>query len=170
MIKWMFLVALLGLAGCATQSCEPPAALDKQTQRLLFNNDMLQAKLLITSGDLEHLPLADALLERNIAQDSRGEIAFYQAISRIRQAAPVDQILDALQRSASRQHPHAVALLYKMYNEPFLLARADRAKAAEYRAAYADLDVAKSGYPSFSRALMVVDRLVNPPPEFAKRR
>ncbi len=170
MMKWMFLVVSLGLAGCATQSCETPAAPDKQTQQLLFNNDLLQAKLLITSGDLEHLPLADALLERNIAQDTRGEIAFYQAISRIRQAAPVNQILDALQRSAARQHPHAVALLYKMYNEPFLLDRADRAKAAEYRAAYADLDVAKGGYPSFSRALMVVDRLVNPPPEFARRR
>ena len=168
MSKWMFLAALLGLAGCASQPCEPLAA--AHAQHLLFDNDLLQAKLLITSGELEHLTLADALLERNSAQDRRGEVALYQAISRIRQAAPVEDILDALQRSADRQHPHAVALLYKIYNEPYLLAQADRAKAADYRAAYAELDVAKSGYPSFSRALMVVDQLVSPPPEFAERR
>jgi hypothetical protein len=170
MLKWTILAVTLTLAGCASQPCEVDQATDPQTRRMLFDNDLLQAKLLITSGPLDALPLADALLQRSAAQDTHGEIALYQGVSRIRQGEPLDPILEALHRAASLQHPHALALLYKIYSEPFLVVRPDRDKAARYRAAYAELDVAKSGYPSFPRALMVVDRLVNPPPEFARRR
>ena len=162
MHKWMILAVILTLAGCASQPCEVDQETDPRTRRMLFDNDLLQAKLLITSGPLDALPLADALLQRSAA--------LYQGVSRIRQGEPLDPILEALHRAASLQHPHALALLYKIYSEPFLVARPDRDKAARYRAAYAELDVAKSGYPSFPRALMVVDRLVNPPPEFARRR
>ncbi len=51
-------------------------------------------------------------------------------------------------------------MLYKIYAEPFLLPRADIPKAETYRQAYAELPVARSGYPSFERARQVVDRLL----------
>ena len=44
---------------------------------------------------------------------------------------------------------------------------ADPLKAELYRADYANLDVAKSGYPSFEKALAVVNALVAPPPPAA---
>lgn len=162
MTRWFFLGIALALGGCAAMPCEPPR-LDNHSQRLLRENDLMQAKLLVTSGPQSGLELADALLARNASQDPRGEVALYQAVSRIRQRAPLADILAPLEQAAERGHPHALALLYKIHNEPFLAPQADRARALRYRQAYGELDVAKSGYPSFPRALMVVDQLVNPP-------
>lgn len=162
MIRWILVAAALALAGCAATPCEPPA-LDSATQRLLQENDLMQARLLVTSGPQSSLELADALLARIAEPDPRGEVALYRAVSLIRQRAPLASILPPLERAAERRHPHALALLYKIYNEPFLAPRADRSRALRYRQAYGELDVAKSGYPSFPRALMVVDQLVNPP-------
>src|SRR5690606_964268 len=129
----------------------------------LRDNDLLQARLLITSGPRDALELADALLARIADQDPRGEVAFYRAVSLIRQRGALPDILALLEDAAEQRHPHALALLYKIHNEPYLAPRADRARALRYRQAYAELNVAKSGYPSFPRALMVVDQLVNPP-------
>ncbi|KHO65258.1 hypothetical protein [Pseudomonas flexibilis] len=162
MTRWILLGAALALGGCAAKPCEP-LVLDSHAQRLLQENDLMQARLLVTSGPQSSLELADALLARIADQDPRGEVALYQAVSLIRQRAALERILPLLERSAERRHPHALALLYKIYNEPFLAPQADRAHALRYREAYAGLDVAKGGYPSFPRALMVVDQLVNPP-------
>ena len=163
MTQWIFLLgAALALAGCAATPCvsETP---DAHALRLLQENDLMQARLLVTSGPQSSLTLADALLTRSKGADPRGEVALYQAVSLIRQRASLEAILPPLEQAAARRHPHALALLYKIHNEPFLVPAADRARALRYRAAYAELDVAKSGYPSFPRALMVVDQLVNPP-------
>lgn len=162
MTRWILLSTLLALAGCAAKPCEP-VLLDNHTQRLLQENDLMQARLLVTSGPQSSLELADALLARSIDHDPRGEVALYQAVSLIRQRAGLEKILPPLERAAERRHPHALALLYKIHNEPFLAPQADRSRALRYRQAYAELDVAKGGYPSFPRALMVVDQLVNPP-------
>src|SRR5690606_2394921 len=108
----------------------------------------MQARLLITSGPRDALELADALLVRIADQDPRGEVAFYRAVSLIRQRGALPDILALLEDAAEQRHPHALALLYKIHNEPYLAPRADRARALRYRQAYAELDVAKSGYPS----------------------
>ena len=72
------------------------------------------------------------------------------------------QISEALRMLDQARYPLANAMLYKIYAEPFLLPRADIPKAETYRQAYAELPVARSGYPSFERARQVVDRLLAP--------
>ncbi|MBF3362647.1 hypothetical protein HKW94_35870, partial [Pseudomonas aeruginosa] len=97
--------------------------------------------------------------------DRSGEADFYQAVLIARrdgQASDCERITRLLERSAERRYPLANAMLYKIYAEPFLLPRADIPKAETYRQAYAELPVARSGYPSFERARQVVDRLLAP--------
>ncbi|MCY1281814.1 hypothetical protein D9M68_492550 [compost metagenome] len=163
---WMVIGALLALAGCATTpGCddEPLSGSSCREQHLLHQNDMLQAKLLIASGDLEHYELARALLDRAAPQDRTGEVPFYQAVLLIREGPQVDEVLALLEDAAAKGHPHATALLYKVYAEPYLVDEADPIRAESYRAAYAGLDVAKSGYPSFEQALRVVGALTGAP-------
>lgn len=153
------LVLLLG--GCASPSCDPSLSDSPcHAQRLLRQNDMLQAKMIIASGDLDNYDLAQALLDRMAREDTAGEVDFYQALLLIHQGPQVSEVLKLLERSAAAGHPHATALLYKIQAEPYLLAEADPGQAQAYRAAYAELDVAKSGYPSFDQALQLVNRLV----------
>lgn len=131
-------------------------------QHLLYQNDLMQAKILITSGDKQGLELASALLDRlqSQEQDQRGEIFFYRALLGIRQnPTNTPDIIQNLEQAAALQHPHAVALLYRIYDEPYLIKTRDAAKADQYRKAYTQLDVARSGYPSFEQALAVTKRL-----------
>ncbi|MDW3711852.1 hypothetical protein [Pseudomonas sp. 2023EL-01195] len=163
---WMLALGLpLLLAGCASHSCDEPMSGEQcREERLLYQNDMLQAKMLVASGEPDNFELASALLSRAEAQDQRGEVPFYQAVLKIHEGPQVEEVLSLLERAAAKHHPHATALLYKIYAEPFLISEADPLKAELYRADYANLDVAKSGYPSFEKALAVVNALVTPPP------
>ena len=159
MPKWIALCLIPLLASCAT--CRQ----DSDREKLLYENDMLQAKLIIVANDRDRLPLAQALLERAARDDRSGEADFYQAVLIARrdgQASDCERITRLLERSAERRYPLANAMLYKIYAEPFLLPRADIPKAETYRQAYAELPVASSGYPSFERARQVVDRLLAP--------
>jgi len=72
-----------------------------------------------------------------------------------------------LEKAADKGHPHAVALLYKIHQEPYLIEARDLDKADAYREAYTRLDVAQSGYPSFEKALALVSQLVEAPPPSA---
>ncbi|QLF92423.1 hypothetical protein HW090_04105 [Pseudomonas sp. ABC1] len=159
------IVLLATLGGCASQPC----TLDSsdaacRTERLLFQNDLMQAKILASLGDEEGYELASALLERSARLDQRGETEFYRAILLIRQAAPTADVQSLLEQAADKGHPHATALLYKMHAQPYLLEEADPQQADHYRQAYSQLDVARSGYPSFEKALELVSQLVQPPP------
>jgi hypothetical protein len=166
MKKWIVLGLCLGLSGCASNLCDKPWSDSTcEEQRLLFENDLLQAKILIVSGDLDSLELADALLKRAAALDDTGETDFYQAVRLIRLGPQPEEVIRLLEHAAKRNHPHAIALLYKIYAEPYLIQQAQPEKAEQYREAYSRLDVAKSGYPSFEKALSIVNALVNPPPE-----
>lgn len=158
------LLAIGLLAGCASSpQCDQPRSGEKcHTEQLLYQNDMLQAKLLIASGDLNNYELAAALLERAAKEDKRGEAHFYQAILKILEGPQVDEVLDLLDQAADEQQPYAVALLYKIYAEPYLIADADPQRAEEYRERYEGLDVAKSGYPSFEKATILVNNLIAP--------
>lgn len=69
MPKWIALCLLPLLASCAT--CRQ----ENDREKLLFENDMLQAKLIIVANDRERLPLAQALLERAARDDRSGEAA-----------------------------------------------------------------------------------------------
>ncbi|WP_437883040.1 hypothetical protein [Pseudomonas sp. LRF_L74] len=158
------LFALGLLAGCASKGCDEPLSGEAcRTEQLLYQNDMLQAKMLIASGDMDNYELANALLERAKTQDKRGEVSFYQAVLKIHEGPQADEVLDLLEEAANADQPYAVALLYKIYAEPFLIEQADPLKAEQYRARYANLDVAKSGYPSFEKASALVNGLVSPP-------
>src|SRR5690606_13711906 len=125
MIRALLLGAALALTGCAGKTCEP-VTMDSHTERLLRDNDLMQARLLITSGPRDALELADALLVRIADQDPRGEVAFYRAVSLIRQRGALPDILALLEDAAEQRHPHALALLYKIHNEPYLAPRAAR--------------------------------------------
>lgn len=154
----------LMLAGCASTSCDEPLSGDScRDRQLLHQNDMLQAKLLVASGDMETHELASALLRRAESEDELGEVAFYQAILMIREGPQTDEVLSKLEDAAQQHQPYAVALLYKIWSEPFLVNEADPIRAEQYRADYAELDVAKSGYPSFEKALELVNGLVRTP-------
>ncbi|MBV2205195.1 MAG: hypothetical protein KUL87_07225 [Pseudomonas sp.] len=162
---------LMLLGGCASQSCDQPWSDSRcRAERLLYQNDLLQAKILIASGDEEGYELADALLDRSASQDRRGETEFYQALLMIRLGPEPSEVLHLLEKAKDKGHPHAVALLYKIYMEPYLIEERDIAKADAYREAYAQLDVAQSGYPSFEKALALVSQLVEPPPPAAEYR
>lgn len=155
---------VLALAGCASQGCDQPLSGEAcRTEHLLYQNDMLQAKMLIAAGQLNDYELAAALLDRAAPWDERGEVPFYQALLKIHQGPQVDEVLNLLEKAADAQQPYAVALLYKIHAQPYLIDDADPLLAESYRARYAELDVAKSGYPSFQKASEVVDELVNAP-------
>lgn len=155
---------LLSAGGCATPPCDPsPDSLQGHEQHLLYQNDLLQAKILVTSGNPEGFELAHALLDRIAEQDRQGEVELYRALLLIREKADAARVLELLQRAADKHHPHAIALLYRIYDQPLLVGRRDAAKAAAYRRAYDQLDVARSGYPSFTQALAVIDKLLRQP-------
>ena len=157
MKKWMFFSALLclTLGGCATRHCDnqvPDSAC--RADYLLYQNDMLQAKLIVNERRQESYELAKVLLERAAREDKSGEAEFYQAVLLMRSDdhAPVS---DLLHDSADRNYPLAIALLAQQAGMQ------DQEKAQRYRDRYDQLDVAKSGYPSFPQALIVVNRLVS---------
>jgi hypothetical protein len=161
---------LILLGGCASQSCDESVSGNAcYADRLLYQNDLLQAKILIAIGDEEGYELADALLERSARLDQRGEIEFYQAVLLIRQGPQQSEVLRLLEASRAKGHAHAVALLYKIHDEPYLIEERDARKAEQYRAEYELLDVAQSGYPSFDKALALVSELVEPPPVSSER-
>lgn len=169
---WLAALALpLLLAGCATTAsnpCDEPLSGEAcRQERLLYQNDMLQAKLLIASGDLGNYELAEALLARAQEKDVRGEASFYMALLKIKEGPQVDEVLPLLEKAADAGQPYAVALLYKIWSEPFLVERADPQKAQQYLDHYANLDVAKSGYPSFEKATALVESLLSEPPAVA---
>ncbi|MFC3609231.1 hypothetical protein [Stutzerimonas tarimensis] len=156
---------LVALGGCAAPAsyCDlSETGSACRQQHLLQQNDLIQAQILVTSGGEEGFELAAALLDRAEGGDRRGEVHFYRGLLGIRSGAALADTLAQLDTAASRQHPHAVALLYKIYSEPYLVAEADPERARQYRDAYAELDVARSGYPSFEQALVIVERLLPP--------
>ncbi|MBD9677313.1 hypothetical protein IB274_11430 [Pseudomonas sp. PDM18] len=159
------------LAGCSTNAsnpCDEPLSGEAcRQERLLYQNDMLQAKLLIASGDLANYELAEALLARSMEKDVRGEASFYMALLKIKEGPQVDEVLPLLEKAADAGQPYAVALLYKIWSEPFLVEQADPARARQYLEDYGNLDVAKSGYPSFEKATALVNSLLSEPPAVA---
>lgn len=154
---------LIALGGCASYSCDQPGSACR-AERLLYQNDLLQAKILISQVDEDGYELAHALLDRSARLDKRGETEFYQALLLIRQGPQQAEVLRLLERASDKGHPHAVALLYKIYQQPYLINEQQPEKAEAYRRAYAGLDVAQSGYPSFDKALELVSQLIEPPP------
>lgn len=167
MNKTLLFALTLTLGGCASTSprCDHSSSSEHcRTERLLYQNDLMQARILIAVANPDGYPLAAALLERSATLDWRGETDFYQALLSIRREQPATQVLPLLEQAAAKRHPHAIALLYKVYQEPFLIEQADSRRARHYREAYSELDVARSGYPSFEKALQVVTQLVETPP------
>ncbi|MDL0441629.1 hypothetical protein [Stutzerimonas frequens] len=164
MKKALLFGLFLALGGCASQSCDRVWSDSCRAERLLYQNDLMQAKILISVGNEDGYELAQALLDRSARLDRRGETEFYQALLLIRQGPEPSEVLQLLEQAKRKGHPHAVALLYKIYQEPYLLAEADPERAEGYRQAYGELDVARSGYPSFEKSLELVDQLVAPPP------
>lgn len=162
MKNWMLFGALICLSGCASHGCNDSFNESRisdgkcHADHLLYQNDMLQAKLLISENDRKNDDLTMALLQRAAKQDASGEAGFYQAVLLIRQHADRQKIVDLLEDAADRKHPLAIALLSQQ------LTLTDQKKAARYRAEYDQLDVAKSGYPSFEQALTVVNELIAP--------
>ncbi|GGM01883.1 hypothetical protein ACFQDN_16555 [Pseudomonas asuensis] len=164
MKKWIPLFATALLVGCASKSPQ----LTQDEQHLLIQNDLLQAKILVVSGGEDDLKLADALLNRaSIYADKAkgtGEIEFYKALVMIKQGPQADDVLPLLEASAGKEYPLAYAMLYQIYSKPYLVAEVDPIRAETYKNSYSDLDVAKSGYPSFEKALTLVERLSSDKP------
>jgi hypothetical protein len=165
MKNWMLFGALICLGGCASHSCNnalddnQPAGSACREQHLLYQNDMLQAKLLISEADRENYELAEAMLRRAGIDDASGEAEFYQAVLLIREQRDQPRVVELLNDAAKRKHPLAIALLSQQ------LSMSDQKQSESLRADYAELDVAKSGYPSFEQALVVIRGLVIPGPQ-----
>lgn len=166
MNKWIILCALLCLGGCAHR-CDNSASFNSNSEAsqsdspcradyLLYQNDMLQAKMLVGQGGAENTELAKAMLQRAAIQDKSGEAEFYQAVLMIRDGAASSGYDELLRQAATRKHPLAIALLAQQ------LAVTNPKQAERYRADYAELDVATSGYPSLTQAQAVADGLIAP--------
>jgi hypothetical protein len=154
MKKWIFFGAILSLGGCATHGCDTTVVGSScRAEHLLYQNDMIQAKMLISGRRPENHELANALLQRAASEDTSGEAEFYQAILLIRTHGDPAKVTEKLQDSAARHYPLAIALLAQQS------AMVNQEKARAYRLQYDQLDVAKSGYPSFPQALIVVNDL-----------
>lgn len=167
MNKTLLIGLALSLGGCASTAptCDDAwSSAHCRTERLLFQNDLMQARILIAVANPDGYPLAAALLERSAPLDQRGETDFYQALLAIRREQPASEVLQQLERAAAKQHPHAIALLYKVYQQPLLIDSPVPRKAQHYRDLYNQLDVARSGYPSLEKAVEVVTQLVESPP------
>lgn len=162
MKNWMLLGALITLTGCASHTCNNPpddgypSGSHCRAEHLLYQNDMLQAKLMISEADRDNYELAEAMLRRAGVDDASGEAEFYMAVLLIRQQSDQPRVIELLEDAAKRKHPLAIALLSQQ------LSMTDQKKSEIYRAQYAELDVAKSGYPSFEQALVVIRGLVIP--------
>lgn len=66
MKKILVIGLLLALGGCASQLChQSPDSEACRAERLLYENDLLQAKILISTGNEEGYELAHALLARS---------------------------------------------------------------------------------------------------------
>ena len=162
MKNWMLFGALICLTGCASHTCNnvPDDGFEQGSQcraeQLLYQNDMLQAKLLISEADRENYELAEAMLRRAGVNDASGEAEFYTAVLLIRQQSDQPRVIELLEKAARQKHPLAIALLSQQ------LSMTDQEQSQRYRAQYAELDVAKSGYPSFEQALVVIRGLVIP--------
>ncbi|VFT34846.1 Uncharacterised protein [Pseudomonas aeruginosa] len=160
MPKWIALCLIPLLASCAT--CRQ----DSDREKLLYENDMLQAKLIIVANDRDRLPLAQALLERAARDDRSGEADFYQAVLIARrdgQASDCERITRLLERSAEATLPagqrnalqdlrRALPVAARRHSQGRDLSPGLR-RAAGRRAA---------ATPSFERARQVVDRLLAP--------
>jgi len=137
MKNWMLFGALVYLGGCASHHCENGPNDSQLTdspcraEHLLYQNDMLQAKLLISEDNRENYELAEAMLRRAALDDASGEAEFYQAVLLIRQQADQKQIIDLLQTAAKHKHPLAIALLSQQ------LSVSDPKRAKRYQAEYA---------------------------------
>ncbi|MDY7561533.1 hypothetical protein QN382_14750 [Pseudomonas sp. 10B1] len=164
MTKWMMFGALLFLGGCThrcdnttnfnSNSDDSLSASPCRAQYLLYQNDMIQAKLLVSARGNENTELAKALLQRAAHQDQSGEAEFYQAVLLIRAEHNPSESNDLLEQAARRKHPLAIALLAQR------LTLTDPKQAERLRAEYAELDVATSGYPSFEQAQFVANGLI----------
>ena len=97
MKKALLVSLLLTLGGCATQSCDRDWNDQCRAERLLYQNDLMQAKILISIGDEDSYELAQALLDRSAKLDRRGETEFYQALLLIRQGPEPSEVLDLLE-------------------------------------------------------------------------
>lgn len=162
MKKWMLPLLCVSLVGCSLgghREADETPPLSEEQITLLRQNDLLQAKLLILGSGEEQLRLADALLMRNGGSSLDGEVEFYRAVIAIKQGPQTDDVLELLNQSAAKRYPLAFALLYRIYSEPFLLPEADPIQAQTYKSGYAELAVAKSGYPSFDKAVEVTRQL-----------
>jgi hypothetical protein len=156
MKKWIIFSAVISLGGCATHGCDTTVPGSPcRAEHLLYQNDMIQAKVLISERREENYELAQALLQRAARDDTSGEAEFYQAVLLIRQHGDESSTTALLQESAAHHYPLAIALLAQ------LTAMRDQEKARAYRAQYDQLDVAKSGYPSYQQALVVVNDLIS---------
>lgn len=156
MKTWIIFSAVLCLGGCATHGCDTTVPGSPcRTEHLLYQNDMIQAKVIISERRKEDYELAQALLQRAARDDTSGEAGFYQAVLLIRQHGDASKSTGLLEESAARHHPLAIALLAQ------LSGMLDQEKARAYRTQYDQLDVAKSGYPSYSQALVVVNALIS---------
>ncbi|MGH8435876.1 MAG: hypothetical protein ACRERX_15685, partial [Pseudomonas sp.] len=103
MKNWMAFGFLLTLSGCSSLACDQPLSGSRcRDDQLLYENDMLQAKILIASGQIEDYELASALLKRAAAQDDKGEVEFYQAVLLIREGPQISEVLDLLERAANQ--------------------------------------------------------------------
>ena len=98
MKKALLFGLFLALGGCASQSCDRVWSDSCRAERLLYQNDLMQAKILISVGNEDGYELAQALLDRSARLDRRGETEFYQALLLIRQGPEPSEVLQLLEQ------------------------------------------------------------------------
>ena len=129
-----------------------------------YKTSLLLAKMIIIERNDASYDLAESLLDDVQPYDESGDVELFKALLHIRknmQPSETDEILELLNDSADKVNPLALALLFKIYSEPFLLSQPDKEKAELYKDRYQIAYNSSKIAEEFSVVLSTVNKVLN---------
>mgnify|MGYP000209293067 CR=1 FL=1 len=124
---------------------------------------LLQVKLLITRGEgsQEELEYINSSLDKIESDSLKHEVSFYRSLALIKSGSLNQaEVVDLLESAKQANHPLAIALLYKIYSEPYLRDEKCSDKAEALKAHYLDLYNQNLIPAEFETALSAINKMV----------
>ena len=126
-------------------------------------NLLLQVKLLMTRGEgnPKEFDYMRAILDKIKSDSLDYEVHFYKSLVFIKSGnLNQAEIVGLLESASQGDHPLAIALLYKIYSEPFLIGKKHIDKAEALKTRYLDLYQKKAIPVGFDTALSAVNKML----------
>lgn len=124
---------------------------------------LLQAKLMVTRRDIgpNELNYTYRILEKIENKSLESEVSFYKALILIKtESMNYPLIVDLLEGSVEKGHPLAIALLYKINFDPFLLEEKNINESKALKTMYENLYRKKEVSADFNTALSAVNKMI----------